>query len=88
MKIDDFLERLQASPADVRLGQLEPAVWARIEARVQAAPVWGVRATAIAALLLIGLFTGAQLAPASATETAPFSAHPRLAPSTLLTGDV
>lgn len=86
MRIDDLFERLRIAPRDAHLDQLESAVWARIGAPGRAAPVWGLRATAFAALLMIGLFTGAQLAAVNSTEMAPFSADARLAPSTLLAG--
>lgn len=87
-RLDQLLSRLAAAPADHRLDQLEPAVWARIDgARRQPAREggWGWRATLAALMLTTGAFAGS-VAAAQSEESSPFAIHATLAPSTLLEG--
>lgn len=84
--LDHLLARLAAAPADRRLAQLEPTVWARIVAsRPDAGQAWGWRAAMAALLLTTGALAGAA-ASARPHESSPFSIHAPLAPSTLLEG--
>lgn len=86
--LDELLKRLRAQPIDRRLDQLEPAVWARIDAarraeRVSAA--WGWRSALAATMLTFGVVS-ASLAGATPEETSPFAIHASLAPATLIEG--
>jgi hypothetical protein len=92
-RLDRTLARLKAEPLDRRLDQLEPAVWARIEAarqgRDSASLFLPVRAAAVVAALVFGVAlggVGAGEARAERQEVAVFSLDARLAPSTLLEG--
>jgi hypothetical protein len=91
-RLDKALASLKAEPPDRRLDQLEPAVWARIEAgqgRDSAQSFLPVRAAAVAVALMFGVALGglgAGEARAERQEVAVFSLDSRLAPSTLLEG--
>lgn len=92
-RLDGALASLKAETPDARLDQLEPRVWARIEAagrsRDGAAVFLPVRAAAVAAALVFGVAlggVGASEARAERQEVAVFSVDARLAPSTLLEG--
>ena len=90
--VDDRLERalhgLKVEPLDVRLDQLEPMVWARIErGRESAGFFLPVRAAAVLTALVLGVAIGglgAGKVGAQRQEVAVFSPEPTLAPSTLL----
>ena len=84
--IDTLLNRLRNAPPDYRLDQLEPGVWARIDAVRREAPrsgVWGWRAAMAAVMLSAGAMAGG-VASARPQESSPFAIHSSLAPSTLL----
>ena len=84
--IEQLLTRLRDAPADHRLDQLEPSVWARIDVQRREAPrggVWGWR-TAIAAVMLTAGVFSTTVASAKSQESSPFAIHSSLAPSTLL----
>ena len=92
-RLDRTLASLKAEPLDRRLDQLEPGVWARIEAarlsRDSASLFLPVRAAAVVAALVFGVAlggVGAGEARAERQEVAVFSLDARLAPSTLLEG--
>lgn len=92
-RLDRALASLKAEAPDARLDQLEPRVWARIEAARQgrdgSALFLPVRAAAVAAALVFGVAlggVGASEARAERQEVAVFSLDARLAPSTLLEG--
>jgi hypothetical protein len=92
-RLDRALDLLTAEPLDRRLDQLEPAVWARIEAARQARDSLSlflpVRAAAVVAALAFGVAIGgfgASEARAERQEVAVFSLETQLAPSTLLEG--
>jgi len=92
-RLDTALANLKAEPLDRRLDQLEPAVWARIEAARQvrdgASLFLPVRAAAVVAALAFGVALGgfgASEARAERQEVSVFSLESRLAPSTLLEG--
>ena len=92
-RLDRALASLKTEPLDRRLDQLEPAVWARIEAARQgrdgATLFLPVRAAAVAAALMLGVALGsfgAGEARAERQEVAVFSLDSDLAPSTLLDG--
>lgn len=92
-RLDRALASLKAEPPDRRLDQLEPAVWARIEAARQVGESVSlflpVRAAAVVAALVFGVALGgfgASEARAERQEVAVFSLESRLAPSTLLEG--
>jgi len=84
--LDKCLDRLRDAPPDRRLDQLEPAVWARINAARRETPqgaVWGWRAALAAIMLSFGALAGG-VASAQSQESSPFAIHASLAPSTLL----
>jgi hypothetical protein len=86
--LDRLLADLASAPADRRLDQLEPAVWARIEAERR--PVAGFLRPARAATVALALVGGAvlgglQTARAPQAESV-LTADAALAPSTLLDG--
>lgn len=86
--LDHFLGRLQNAPLDQRLDQIEPGVWARIDAARREAPqsgTWGWRAALAAVMLCFGALAGG-VAAAQAQESSPFAIQSSLAPSTLLEG--
>lgn len=86
--LDTLLTRLRDAEPDRQLGQLEPGVWARIDAVRLEAPrsgVWGWRAAMAAVMLSAGAMAGG-VASAKPQESSPFSIHSSLAPSTLLEG--
>jgi hypothetical protein len=92
-QLDRALASLKAAPLDRRLDQLEPQVWARIEAAAQrrdgASLFLPVRAAGVAAALVFGVAlggVGASEARAERQEVSAFSLDIRLAPSTLLEG--
>ncbi|HWA23729.1 MAG TPA: hypothetical protein VG735_15150 [Caulobacterales bacterium] len=88
-RLEDLLLRLREAPTDRPLEQLEPAVWARIDAarrepaRLDGA--WGWRAALAALMLSTGAFASS-VAAAQSQENSPFAIHAALAPSTLLEG--
>lgn len=87
-RLEQLLYRLRDAPADRRLDQFEPAVWARIDGARRQAPrgaVWGWRAALAAVMLTSGAFAGG-VAAAQSEESSPFAIHSSLAPSTLLQG--
>ena len=84
--LDTLLNRLRNASPDRRLDQLEPGVWARIDAVRREAPrggVWGWRAAMAAIMLSAGAMAGG-VASARPQESSPFAIHSSLAPSTLL----
>jgi hypothetical protein len=87
--LDRLLAELAATPADRRLDQLEPAVWARLERRPRPAAdrlFVRVRAATVALATLGGALIGG-LQAARAPEPQPaLLADAALAPSTLLEG--
>lgn len=86
--LDHILGRLRDAPLDHRLDQLEPGVWARIDAARREAPqggAWGWRAALAAVMLSFGALAGG-VAAAQSQESSPFAIHSSLAPSTLLEG--
>lgn len=86
--LDKFLDRLRDAVNDRQLDQLEPGVWARIDAIRFEAPqggVWGWRAALAAVMLSFGALAGG--VAAAQPESSPFAIHSSLAPSTLLEGD-
>jgi hypothetical protein len=86
--LDEMLKRLARRPTDRRLDQLEPAVWARIDAARRAQPVgtaWGWRTALAVGMLTLGMLSGG-IAGAASAETSPFSIHAALAPATLIEG--
>lgn len=92
-ELDRELQALRTEPVDARLGQLEPAVWKRIErieeTRSTTLGFLPVRAVAIAGALGLGITGGTFAAVAVAREQheiSVFSIDSRLAPSTLLDG--
>jgi len=92
-RLDRALDSLKAEPLDPRLDQIEPRVWARIEAagQVRDGASWflPVRAAGVAAALAFGVAlggVGASEARAERQEVSVFSLDSRLAPSTLLEG--
>jgi hypothetical protein len=92
-QLDRALASLKAESLDRRLDQLEPVVWARIEAARQGRDATSlflpVRAAAVVAALVFGVAlggVGAGEARAERQEVAVFSLDARLAPSTLLEG--
>lgn len=89
--LDNALKDLRDRPAGRDLSQMEPHVWARIEAvrgvRPGLARFAPGRVAAIAASLLIGAVVGGASATAMAAkpdDTSVFAVNTRLAPSTLL----
>jgi hypothetical protein len=81
--IEHLLTHLRDAPADRRLDQLEPGVWARIEALQAPSGVWGWRAAMAAVILTAGVFS-TTAASAKSQESSPFAIHSTFAPSTLL----
>lgn len=84
--LDTILDRLRDAPLDRQLDQLEPGVWAHIDANRRQTPqdgVWGWRAALAAVMLSFGALTGGA-ASAQSQESSPFAIHSSLAPSTLL----
>lgn len=84
--LETLLNRLRDAPPDLRLDQLEPGVWARIDAVRREAPrggVWGWRVAMAAVMLSAGAMAGG-VASAKPEESSPFAIHLSLAPSTLL----
>ncbi len=70
-RLEQLLSRLAATPADRRLDQLEPAVWARIDGTRRQTPhgaVWGWRAALVATI--------AALLALAATLGTPARRHP------------
>lgn len=90
--LDHLLQTLAAAPADHGLGQLEPAVWRRLEGGPVAAQLdrllHPVRIATVSGALAIGVVLGGAQAETatSVNEVSLFSARPDLAPSTLLEG--
>ena len=91
--VERALQALKSASLDRGLDQLEPAVWARIEARREARealPVFlPVRAAAVVAALAFGVAIGGVSvgeARAQRQEVSVFSMDSGLAPSTLLEG--
>jgi hypothetical protein len=88
-RLDPLLDRLRDAPSDRPLDQLEPAVWARIDAARRDAPrtggAWAWRAALAGLMLTTGAFASS-VAAAQSQDTSPFSIHSALAPSTLLEG--
>jgi hypothetical protein len=91
--LDELMARLAAQPTDRPLDQLEPAVWARIEARAGDHPDWALLAPLRLATLSLALVTGIAVGGAAAAsavrqphEASLFTAEADLAPSTLLEG--
>lgn len=83
--LDTSLARLRDAPIERRLDQLEPGVWARIDALRREAPqggVWGWRAALAAVMLSFGALAGG--VAVAQPESSPFAIHSALAPSTLL----
>lgn len=74
--------------ADFPLSQLEPAVWARIDARrrEQGPSVFAFRAAIAAVMLGLGVAAGGAVGSADEPDTSPFALHAAYAPSTLLDG--
>jgi hypothetical protein len=70
------------------LSQLEPLVWARIDARrpTPAAAILGFRAALVAAMMATGIVAGSAATGAAAPDPSPFAMHSAYAPSTLLEG--
>ena len=84
--LDNLLNRLRDAPPDRRLDQLEPGVWARIDAvrmETTRSSAWGWRAAVAAVMLSAGAMAGG-VASAKPQESSPFAIHSSLAPSTLL----
>lgn len=87
-RLEQLLSRLRDAPADRRLDQFEPAVWARIDGARRQVPrgaVWGWRAALAAMMLTTGAFASG-VAAAQSEDSSPFAIHSSLAPSTLLEG--
>lgn len=91
--LDMQMLALKREPLDVRLDQLEPRVWARLDgagAEPQAGrTVFAFRTAAVVGALVLGLATGgltALTAEPRTDEISVFSVGPQLAPSTLLEG--
>jgi hypothetical protein len=93
-RLDELIRALRAEGSDRDLGQLEPAVWRRLEAvRGGRGPVRSVvlplRTAAVLMSLVVGVAIGGASAATAAsqrTETSVFALDTRLAPSTLLGG--
>ncbi|WP_374470960.1 hypothetical protein [Phenylobacterium sp.] len=92
-RLDHLLLALKDQPADRRLDQLEPRVWAAADESPDAGRAAGaafvVRVAAVVGSLFLGVAAGG-LGAASAhvrqSEISVFSVGPQLAPSTLLEG--
>jgi len=70
------------------LSQLEPRVWARIDAQrsTPAAGILGFRAALVAAIMATGIVAGSAASGAAEPDPSPFALHSAYAPSTLLEG--
>jgi hypothetical protein len=75
--------------ADFPLSQLEPDVWARIDAsrRKPGPSAYHIRAAIAAAMLGLGVAAGGAVSFADEPDASPFALHAAYAPSTLLDGD-
>lgn len=85
-RLDTLLTTLAATPADMDLSRLEPAVWARLAPADGGLPLAGWRLPALSALLalLVGAVASTAMAAPSPAEISAFSPSIALAPSTLL----
>jgi hypothetical protein len=85
MNLNTMFEALRTRPDGVRLGQLEAAVWRRIDAmREPERGVWAWRTAMAAVVLSIGMVAGGGAAASARADLSPFAVHSALAPSTLL----
>jgi hypothetical protein len=88
MKLDleTRLAALRERAIPEELAQIEPRVWARIDAQraMPAAAILGFRAALVAAMMVSGIVAGS--AASARSDPSPFAVHSAYAPSTLLEG--
>jgi len=86
--LDRMLAAWSARKISADLGQLEPQVWARLNAteRSKVAGALGFRAALVASVMTIGVIAGGAVSATVEPEISPFTTHSAYAPSTLLEG--
>lgn len=86
--LDRLLATWSARTAQADLSQLEPRVWARLNAndRNSARSVLGFRVALVASVMAIGVIAGGAASATVEPEVSPFATHSAYAPSTLLEG--
>lgn len=84
--LETRLRAWQERTVPQELSQLEPRVWARIDAQrsTPAAGILGFRAALVAAMMASGILAGNAASGAAAPDRSPFAVHSAYAPSTLL----
>lgn len=86
--LDKLLRTWSERPVHTDLSQLEPQVWARIDApnRSSASGMLGFRAILVASMMMVGVVAGGVASATSEPEASPFAVHSTYTPSTLLEG--
>ncbi len=86
--LDKTLAAWSARAVKADLSQLEPQVWARLNAteRSSVAGALGFRAALVASVMTIGVIAGGAATATAEPEVSPFATHSAYAPSTLLEG--
>lgn len=86
--LDRLLNAWSARTGQADLSQLEPQVWARLDAKERTAVsgVLGFRMALVASVMAIGVIAGGAASATAEPEVSPFATHSAYAPSTLLEG--
>jgi hypothetical protein len=86
--LDRMLAAWSARTAPADLSQIEPNVWARLNARERpsVSGALGFRAALVACVMIIGVIAGGTVSATAESEASPFATHSAYAPSTLLDG--